>query len=117
MSYATSTVTAPAVPQLLTEADAAAFLAMRPATLRRWRWARKGPTFCKIGGAVRYRHADLEAFLETAVQTATTGQAPTLPMHHSTVGAISMPSPGLSHPTQRSGAADGSSIASRERHD
>jgi Helix-turn-helix domain len=31
-------------------------------TLERWRWAGDGPRFIKIGGLVRYRLEDVEAF-------------------------------------------------------
>jgi hypothetical protein len=31
-------------------------------TLERWRWLRQGPKFLKIGGAVRYRIEDVEAY-------------------------------------------------------
>ncbi len=49
--------------KLLTETEAANLLALSAKTLRRWRWAGKGPEFVKIGGAVRYRAADLDAFV------------------------------------------------------
>ncbi len=56
---------------LLTETEAAALLGLKVATLRRWRWAGKGPRFLKIGGAVRYDPADLEAFIDEARRTST----------------------------------------------
>ncbi len=56
---------------LLTETEAAALLGLKVATLRRWRWAGKGPRFLKIGGAVRYDPADLEAFMRDARRTST----------------------------------------------
>ena len=31
-------------------------------TLERWRWLGMGPRFMKVGGRVRYRLADIEAF-------------------------------------------------------
>ncbi len=49
---------------LLKEDDAAAILNIEVATLRRWRWAGKGPRFIKVGHAVRYDQADLEAFIQ-----------------------------------------------------
>jgi excisionase family DNA binding protein len=49
--------------KLLTEIEAAELLALSAKTLRRWRWAGKGPEFVKIGGAVRYRTTDLDAFV------------------------------------------------------
>jgi hypothetical protein len=34
-------------------------------TLQRWRWLLQGPAYLKVGGAIRYRIEDVEAF-ETA---------------------------------------------------
>jgi predicted site-specific integrase-resolvase len=48
---------------LLNEQKAAGSLGLDPKTLRRWRWAGKGPVFYRIGGSIRYRIADLEAFI------------------------------------------------------
>lgn len=50
--------------KLLTEADAADVLNLKQPTLTRWRWDKKGPPYCKIGGAIRYCLADLELFIE-----------------------------------------------------
>ncbi len=55
-------------PALVNETEAARVLGISVKTLRRWRWARKGPAFCKIGGAVRYRQADLLSFIEAGLQ-------------------------------------------------
>ncbi len=33
-----------------------------PSTVERWRWAGIGPIFVKIGGLVRYRLDDVEAY-------------------------------------------------------
>ena len=50
---------------LLTEQKAAATLNCAIRTLRNWRALRKGPRFHKIGARlVRYRRADLLAFIE-----------------------------------------------------
>ncbi len=35
---------------------------LSPRTLERWRWARRGPAFIKLGGRVLYRMEDIEAF-------------------------------------------------------
>lgn len=35
---------------------------MSARTLERWRWLRQGPKYLKIGGRVRYRIEDVEAF-------------------------------------------------------
>jgi hypothetical protein len=65
---------APAVSRgtgLLNETQAADLLNIKVPTLRRWRWAGKGPTFLKIGGAVRYDRADLEGFIASARRAST----------------------------------------------
>jgi hypothetical protein len=41
--------------RLLNENEAAGLLGLSVKTLRRWRWARKGLRWTKIGAAVRYR--------------------------------------------------------------
>lgn len=53
------------------ENQAAEFLALRPATLQRWRWAGIGPAFRKIGRAVRYAPQDLQTFVAASVRTST----------------------------------------------
>ncbi len=49
---------------LVNETEAARTLNIKVATLRRWRWAGKGPRFIKIGAAVRYDPADLAEFIK-----------------------------------------------------
>lgn len=63
---------------LLTETDAAARLGVRPATLRRWRWAGRGPIHVKLPGsaAVRYAPADLDDYAAAGRRTSTTDAAP-----------------------------------------
>ncbi len=56
---------------LLNEREAARRLGLRIATLRRWRWAGKGPRFLKLCGAVRYDPADLDTFIGEARRTST----------------------------------------------
>ena len=46
----------------LTEAEAADFLRFSPVTLSRYRFSGDGPAYCKLGGAIRYYHADLLAW-------------------------------------------------------
>lgn len=58
-------------PPLLKEHQAASYLSLEVATLRRWRWAGKGPRFVKIEGAVRYDPADLAAFVEASRRRST----------------------------------------------
>lgn len=48
---------------LLDTPAAAAYLGLKPATLCNWRTLGKGPVFARLGGAIRYRAADLEAWL------------------------------------------------------
>lgn len=49
---------------LLDEKEAAVVLALKVATLRNWRALRTGPRYVKVGKrSVRYRRADLEAFI------------------------------------------------------
>lgn len=55
---------------LITEAEAAALLAIAPATLKAWRSTNRTakPVHCRIGGAVRYRRSDIDAFIAASVQ-------------------------------------------------
>lgn len=53
---------------LLKEADAAAYLLLKPSTLASWRSSGAGPKYYKIGGAVRYRQSDLEAFIAQTME-------------------------------------------------
>jgi predicted DNA-binding transcriptional regulator AlpA len=59
--------------QLLTEEDAGNFLKLAPATLRNMRTQGRGPSFIKVGGLVRYRHADLVDWIESRVRRTTDG--------------------------------------------
>ena len=43
-------------PALVNEHEAARLLGLSVKTLRRWRWAGRGPNFVKIGSAVRAGH-------------------------------------------------------------
>ena len=57
--------------RLLKEHEVARVLNVEVATLRRWRWAGQGPRFIKVGAAVRYDPADLNAFIKAGVRTST----------------------------------------------
>ena len=59
------------LPALVNEAEAAHLLSLSVKTLRRWRWAGKGPRFLKLGAAVRYDPADLSAFIEAGRRSST----------------------------------------------
>ena len=58
---------------LLTEAQAAHLLSLKPRTLQMWRIRGTGPAFIKVGAAVRYQQRTLSAWLSarTATSTAT----------------------------------------------
>ncbi len=49
--------------ELLTDREVATVLRVSRALLRKWRVTRRGPKFVKLGTLVRYREADLEAFV------------------------------------------------------
>lgn len=49
---------------LLDEKQAASYLHLSVALLRKWRTYGDGPAFVKIGRLVRYRQLDLDAYVE-----------------------------------------------------
>lgn len=49
---------------LLTTRQAARRLGLSPGTLQNWRWCGRGPTYVRLGRAVRYLETDLEQFAE-----------------------------------------------------
>ncbi len=55
----------PRQPEMLTDHQVAEHIKMSVATVRRWRRLRQGPKFLKVGSAVRYRRADVEAWLSS----------------------------------------------------
>ena len=57
--------------EVLNTREAAAFLRLGKPTLERFRLTGAGPRYCKLGGAVRYRRADLEAWLESRLTQST----------------------------------------------
>lgn len=63
--------------RLLSVTEAAAVLGLSPQTLNRWRCERagKGPRWLKLGGAIRYREADLVAYIERSAQSPEPGGA------------------------------------------
>ena len=62
--------------RLVDEREAAERLGLAVATLRRWRWVGRGPLFVKIGGAVRYDPADLDALIEAGRRKSTSDLGP-----------------------------------------
>lgn len=66
LSKGTVAATTTTRPKLLTEAEAADYLAVEPQTLCAWRCTRRyNLPFIKVGRLVRYRPEDVEAFLES----------------------------------------------------
>ena len=60
----------PLVP-LVDDIETARILDVSPLTLRRWRWAGKGPRFVKIGAAVKYEVPTLAAMIEAGRRSST----------------------------------------------
>lgn len=52
-------------PEYLDRKDAADYLGLSPNTLDRWRCEKANLSFYKIGGAVRYKKTDLDAYAES----------------------------------------------------
>lgn len=50
---------------LLNPTEAATYLGLAVHTLRVWRTRGEGPTYIKVGAAVRYRRTDLDAWLDS----------------------------------------------------
>lgn len=51
--------------ELMDEAALSAFVGVTMKTLQKWRWQRTGPAFVKMGRLIRYRRADVDAWLES----------------------------------------------------
>jgi excisionase family DNA binding protein len=56
---------------VLNELEAAARLGLSHRTLQMWRVRGIGPCFLKVGRSVRYRPADVDAWLEAQVRAST----------------------------------------------
>lgn len=56
---------------LLTVSEAAHLLKIKSSTLNGWRHEGRGPRYVKLDGAVRYRQADLDAYIESNLRTST----------------------------------------------
>ena len=54
-----------AIENLLNEHDVARITGLSVASVRRWRLLRHGPTYIKIGAAVRYKPEDITSWLES----------------------------------------------------
>lgn len=62
--------------EILTTREAATYCRLGKATLERFRITGDGPTYLKLGGAVRYRRDDLDAWLATRLTRSTSEAAP-----------------------------------------
>jgi excisionase family DNA binding protein len=51
------------VDELLTSLEVAQILRVSVATIKRWRREKTGPTHIVVGGLIRYRRADVNAYL------------------------------------------------------
>jgi excisionase family DNA binding protein len=54
--------------QLLTTKQAAEILNLKKCTLEAWRHRGGGPSYARLGRAVRYRLSDLEKFIQAQVR-------------------------------------------------
>ena len=68
--------------ELLTQAALARRWKVSPRTLERWRWLGRGPQYMKVGGQVRYRLPDIEAYEADQLRAAGAAKAaqPTAPL-------------------------------------
>lgn len=57
--------------ELLTAAELAAKLHKTAAALAQWRYKGTGPKFIKLGGGIRYRASDVEAWLDAQTRSQT----------------------------------------------
>lgn len=57
--------------EILTTREAAAYCRLGKPTLERFRIKGDGPTYLKLGGAVRYRRCDLDAWLAARLTRST----------------------------------------------
>jgi predicted site-specific integrase-resolvase len=63
------------VTELMSQHELAALLDINAATLANWRSAGRGPRYVKLGGKVKYRKLDVEAFINSSVRQSTTQAA------------------------------------------
>ena len=62
--------------ELLTTPEAADYVRLGKPTLERFRLSGDGPQFAKLGGAVRYRKADLDNWIASRLVNSTSAAAP-----------------------------------------
>lgn len=56
---------------ILNTKEAARYVRLGKPTLERFRISGGGPRYCKLGGAVRYRRVDLDAWIESRLVQST----------------------------------------------
>ena len=61
--------------KFLNTPEAAEYLGLQPATLEAWRCRGGGPSFVKLGRAVRYRNEDLAKWVESRTRSNTSENA------------------------------------------
>lgn len=59
------------IASIMTVSQAADYLGLAVSTLNKWRCHGGGPVFIKMGRAVRYRVADLEAYIKVSQRDST----------------------------------------------
>jgi len=57
--------------RLLTTSEAAQYVRLGKPTLERFRLSGDGPLYAKLGGAVRYRQADLDQWISSRLTNST----------------------------------------------
>ena len=57
--------------EMFTTPEAASYVKMAVQTLERFRLTGEGPMFAKLGGSVRYRRCDLDAWIESRLVSST----------------------------------------------
>ena len=61
--------------EIMNVMEAAHYVRLGKSTLERFRISGGGPHYCKLGGAVRYRKSDLDAWLESRLTRSTSDGA------------------------------------------
>lgn len=69
MTDAGTEVRARSTERLLTVSEVAEWLGIREGTLRYWRHVHRGPRSLSVGGAIRYRANDIEAWLDRGAKS------------------------------------------------
>ena len=59
---------------------------LSPRTLERWRWLKRGPTFVKIGGSIRYRLEDIQSYEQANIRSLTLSGVESVSQHCSQAG-------------------------------